>query len=186
MCFCKEQNYKSKSAEEESLNFTGLCAAAVPLSSSLFSLSFCLISLGCGSLTIFPQGADYPHSYFALLFPPCPSAISASVGSEGRGQAWSQGLILRGEMLWRGRKWEGILPLLLPGGTLCYETMLCQLQRPSCISAAYHLLVTFLRLMLPLFHWIQISLDLCVGLPVFPDEELAIREAKDIKKDKGY
>lgn len=51
MSFCEECNYRSKGAEEESLNFAGLCAGAVPLSSSLFSLSFCLISLGCSSLS---------------------------------------------------------------------------------------------------------------------------------------
>lgn len=48
------------------------------------------------------------------------------------------------------------------------------------------LLVTFLRLMLPLFLCIQIGLELCARLSVFPDKELASIEAKDIKKDKGY
>lgn len=203
MCFCKERNYKSKRAEDN--HWTSLCCVQEQFLFPLFSF-------------ILPH---FPRMWFIkylsprcwlsppLLCPPCPSAISTSVGSEGKGKGWSQDLILRGEMVGRGRMWGDILPLLLPGGTICYKIMLCQLQRPSCISAASAgggrrapssshkqraiappflicLLVTFLRLMLPLFHWIQSSLDLCVGLSLFPDKKLATTEARDIKKYKGY
>lgn len=55
-----------------------------------------------------------------------------------------------------------------------------------CSAFLTQLLVTSLSLMLPLFHWIKIALDLCVCLSMFPDKELATTEARDIKKDKGY
>lgn len=149
-----------------------------------------------------------PH----LCYPPCPPAISIYyLGQWGKRAGLGSSLVskrrnVRERKVWdKGRKWEESIATPVPRGILCSAVRLHQLQSPRCISAASaggvvrahssshkqgaralpllaHTLLTFLRLTLPLYHWIQMGLGLWLGLPMFPGKQLSTTEARDIKK----